>query len=355
MNNLSLVGDLTSVAQHVLLEDLPYDMTALGSQLKLENWITQDPTKFPQRLIGWFNSLYATGNWLRDLPASSVSFYTAGSPSFVPAISGTTAAADSVGNYQLAWFNQFPYLENTVGSFGGGNITVKVGGSVSNIQFVTPTNARDAGPYLVSSRYAYDPNVVQNAANVGLARAGLPLTDPNDPFGNNPNPIVGGYTGLYVQGGGNVSVTAGGDISNVYTYVQNGTTALQTRGSATGLVLATATGNVSVNAIGAITIADKLVGQDIGGTTSGGGMTLTVSGISLIQNASILADLVPLGRSGSSGKDGASYILDSVLTGILTSAPTGTVTLESVGTVTLDVSNTLLSPWNTNQGILPWW
>ena len=57
MNNLSLVGDLTSVAQHVLLEDLPYDMTALGSQLKLENWITQDPTKFPQRLIGSFNSL----------------------------------------------------------------------------------------------------------------------------------------------------------------------------------------------------------------------------------------------------------------------------------------------------------
>jgi hypothetical protein len=352
MNAVGLTG--VSEARNYKLEDLSYDMTALGSQLKLENWITQNITQFPTPLIGSFNSLYATGNWLIDLPSSSASFYTAGVPSRSPAITGAAAAADTVGNDQLAWFTEFPYLENTIGSFGGGNITVKVGGSVSNVQFVAPTNARDAGPYLAGSKYAYDPNVVQNAANVGLAAAGLRLTDPNDPFGNRSDPMVGGYTGLYVRGGGNVSVTTGGDISGVYTYVQNGTTTLQTGGAATGLILATATGDVSVRAIGAITIADQQVGQDIGNNPAQSGRPLTLSGISLIQNASILAALVPASRAGGATlRDGAGYIQQSVLTGILTSAPIGTLTLESVGTVTLDVSNTLSSPWNTNQGILP--
>ena len=331
-------------------EDLPYDMTALGSQLKLENWITQDPSSYPSYLIGSFNALYATGNWLNSLPATSDSFYT------LPGFSGVnvalpiaTAVKDTAGNFQFAWFTQFPYLENTIGSFGGGNITAKVGGSISNVQFVAPTNARDAGPSLVASQYAYDPTVVQNAANVALANAGLPLTDVNDPFGNSAVPIVGGYTGLFTQGGGNISVTAGGNISNVYTYAQNGTTTLQAGGSVTQVSLATASGNVSVQALGTIAISDKNLGLNL----NGNGDTM-LSGIALIQNASILGNLAPVTNGFGTVYYGGVYnILQTVLTGILTSPPTGSVTLNAVGSVTLDVSNNLVDRWNVNQGILP--
>jgi hypothetical protein len=307
-------------------ENLPYDMTALGSQLKLENWITQDPSKFPKSLIGSFNDVYATDSWMLAITTgtSSSIYYTApyptaggrGKPDTVSASPPTTT-----GDYQLGWYTLFPYLENAIGSFGGGSISVKTGGSISNVQFVSPTNARDAGPYLVSSRYGYDPT-------------------------------VGGYTGLYIQGGGNVSVAAGGDITNVYTYVQNGTTALQVGGSASQLFLATATGDVSVQALGSIDIGDTKVAPGILPTgVSAGTSGFVLSGISLIQNANILTDLTPYTGTVGTASNVKSRLSNTALTGILTSAPTGSLTLQALGDVTLDVN--AAPSWNTNQGILP--
>jgi filamentous hemagglutinin family protein len=351
------------------LQDLPYDFTALGSQLKLENWITSASSLRPS--IGSFNDIYATDLWMLQIPASADTFYTSGGGSaqqHFPAISPMATP----GDYQLAWYTQFPYLENTIGSFGGGNITVKAGGSISNIQFVSPTNARDAGPYLVSTPYAYNPGLLTNPTDVALAQDGVAgISD--------PSPIYGGYSGLYVQGGGNVSLTAGGNIIGVYTYVQNGATSLQAGGSVMGapaalnpllqaqepgpqIVLATATGDINVQAIGSIDIADHDAGHDIGiattSTSNLGGTDRTVSGISLIQNASILADLVPFG-STSTKVNGDTDIMATVLTGILTSVPNGTVSLAALGNVTLDVnldphsSTSANTAWNTSQGILP--
>jgi hypothetical protein len=80
-----------------------------------------------------------------------------------------------------------------------------------------------------------------------LANAyGLSPTTVIDP--NTGSAASSQYTGLYVQGGGAVSVTAGGDITNVYTYAQNGPTTLKAGGSATQLSLATATGDITVQA-----------------------------------------------------------------------------------------------------------
>ena len=150
-------------------------------------------------------------------------------------LGGTAANFATPGDYQLAWYTWFPYLENTIGSFGGGNISVKAGGNITSVQFVSPTNARDAGPMLVATAY--------NAAT---------------------------QTGLYVQGGGNVSIQAGGNIADVYTYVQNGTTLLKAGGSigcissctSSNAVLApmdieSSTGDVSLIAGGVINISGQ--------------------------------------------------------------------------------------------------
>jgi hypothetical protein len=312
-------------------EELPYDMTALGSQLKLENWITQHTDQ--SELIGSFNDIYATNSWMTSDETAGDTFYT--QKIGTSTISSSSAATP--GDYQLAWYTWFPYLENTIGSFGGGNISVKAGGSISNVQFVSPTNARDAGTYLVSHAY---------------------MADPSDPLG---------YSGLYVQGGGNLSVTAGGDITDIDTYVQNGTTTLQTGGSVITPILATANGDISVEARETIDIEDKTVYPD-DGIASGaqGGFAYTLSGISLIQNADILGDLEPYQGTSTSTKDLAVYLNDTILTGILTAAPTGAVTLNAVGNVTLNVSDRYLPDgtksqptttggafWNTTQGILP--
>jgi hypothetical protein len=177
----------TLVANSRVDQELPYDMTALGSQLKLQNWCTSTCSS-DLTVQGQVSALYATDSWMLGL-AKGNSYYTVNNRSGTPPVATT-------GDYQLAWYTWFPFLENTIGSFGGGNISVKAGGSISLVQFVSPTNARDAGPALVATSY---------------------------------NPAT--QTGLYVQGGGNISVTAGGNISGVYTYVQNGATSLKAGGS----------------------------------------------------------------------------------------------------------------------------
>jgi filamentous hemagglutinin family protein len=287
-------------------QELPYDMTALGSQLKLQNWFDTSATGTSQ--MGAFSALYATDAWIAQ--TSNSTFYTlAGAPSH-------QQTAETPGDYQLAWYTWFPFLENTIGSFGGGNISVKAGGNISLVQFVAPTNARDAGPILVATAY--------NPAN---------------------------QTGLYVQGGGNISLTAGGNISGVYTYAQNGRTMLQAGGSigspnsaSIGMSIETSTGDVALMAGGTINVRDTIVSPDV--VQQG---NITLSGIMLIQNASFLID-VPPGTISAAGDKGWGREV-TVFNGLLTSIPTGTLTIEAVGDVTLGVS---ASPsWNTSQGLLP--
>jgi hypothetical protein len=316
-------GTLTNAARLTGTDqELPYDMTALGSQAKLQNWYTGSSTL---QNFGGFGALYATDAWV----SSSSSVYTVETPNSSPA---------TPGNYQLAWYTWFPYLENTIGSSGGGNIRVTAGGSIANVQFVAPTNARDAGPYLVASAYGYDRNLVawsnSPAAAAGIA-AGLitPVT---------------GYDGLYVRGGGNVAVTAGGNITNVYTYVQNGTTSLQAGQSATGLVLETSTGNVSVQANRSISVADQSIKPSA--TTNLSITPVTLSGISLIQNGSYLINIRP---PVALVQDKSWWRAITALTGILTSTPTGAVTLQAVEDVNLNVGTQSTTAWNTIQGVLP--
>jgi hypothetical protein len=106
-----------------------------------------------------------------------------------------------------------------------------------------------------------------------------------------------------------VSVTAGG--GGVYTYAQNGATSLKAGGSvgtkgvidATGniatipLVIETSTGDVSVQAGRTIDISDDQVhpGLKIGLDTAN---VVTLSGLSLIQNASYLINLYPKKHKG---------------------------------------------------------
>ena len=288
-------------------QELPYDMSALGSQLKLQNW---DPSKGGvvsdvtsggySALMGSFSALYATDAWMQAQAGATTTYYT---------LAGSSGSPATPGNYQLAWYTWFPFLENTIGSFGGGNISVKAGGNISRVQFVAPTNARDAGPMLVAGAY--------NAAT---------------------------QTGLYVQGGGNVSVAAGGNIADVYTYVQNGTTLLKAGGSIgcmsscnssnavlTPMDIESSTGDVSLIAGGVINISGQTLYPNVTRGLSDY-QAMTVPGFSLIQNADILSDLVPPNQ-----RDQAWATQGTVLTGILTSVPTGALTLTAIGNVTLNV------------------
>jgi filamentous hemagglutinin len=313
-------------------QELPYEMTALGSQLKLQNWILptdeitvpSNNTTFPA-LQGGFSGLYASDSWMLGLVnTTKTTYYTL---QFANVTSSNVNLLPTPGDYQLAWYTWYPFLENTIGAFGGGNIAVRAGGNITSVQFVSPTNARDAGPMLAGTNY-----------------------------------YAAAQTGLYVQGGGNVSVQAGGSINDVYTYVQNGKTLLQAGGSigcssacgtnqavTTPIVLETSTGDVSILAGASIYISDQTVEPDV---IANAEPKIILSGISLIQNANALSDI-----SAPVNKDKTVARESTVLTGLLTSVPTGTLTLEAIGDVTLDVArpaaSNLGAPWNTIQGILP--
>ena len=331
----NIVGDMNDGYTNAAVsigndQELPYDMTALGSQAKLQNWFTGGAASTAN--LGGFGILYATDAWLAAI--GSKSLYTVVSP-------GSSVVA-TPGDYQLGWYTWFPYLENTIGSFGGGNISVKAGGSIANVQFVSPTNGRDAGPALSASPYMYQANLLTNPTDVALAQAGFTVSD--------PNPMVGGYSGLYVQGGGDVSVTAGADITDVYTYAQNGKTALQAGGSATGLVIETSTGDVSVQANRAINIADQTVKPSVTINNNSGKSAITLSGLSLIQNGSFLVDI---GTPVISSADRTWWREITALSGILTSVPSGATTLQAVEDVTFDVGTPGTTAWNTLQGVVP--
>jgi hypothetical protein len=295
--NLGNGGNLSIAAQM-----LSYDLSALGSQLKLQNWCTASTcAQTGGPVIGPLSALYATNSWINALALNN-STYTA---NIIPGVTGSTMFAATPGNYQLAWYTRFPFLENTIGSFGGGNISVKAGGSISLVQFVSPTNARDAGPALVSNSYALNANLLTNPTDVAL---------------NGVAPIVGGYSGLYVQGGGNISVTAGGNISGVYTYAQNGATTLRAGGSIGGLV--------QPGAVDPVTIP-LTIETSTGYVSIEAGRSATLGSLSLIQNADSLMSIVP----NSVTKDRTYQREITVLTGILTSVPTGSVTVQGVGGV----------------------
>ncbi|MTD94380.1 filamentous hemagglutinin N-terminal domain-containing protein [Hyphomicrobium sp. xq] len=306
-------GNFTATGNLGEHQKLPYSMTALGSQLKLQNWLNGDGD------MGGFSALYATDAWMNSA-TSGQTYYSLFTP--------TASNRVTPGFYQLGWYTWFPFLENTIGSFGGGNIAVTAGGNISRVQFVAPTNARDAGPKLVASAY---------------------------------NPLT--QAGLYVQGGGNIAVKAGGNIAGVYTYAQNGATLLEAGDSVRDLclsgcgaleaktiplVIETSTGEVTVRAGRDISISDQLVQPRLSKPNETEPVVL--SGLSLIQNASYLINLPPTGIAGQARTWTG---VQTVLTGLLTSVPTGSVTLQAVRDVALDVGTPSSGAWNTNQGVLP--
>jgi filamentous hemagglutinin family protein len=237
------------------------------------------------------------------------------------------------GLNQLAWYPYTEYFAEGVGALGGGNVTIGAGGRVSNLLAVLPTNARGAGTALSSDVYS-------------------PETQ----------------SGLYVQGGGALRVTAGADITGVNTYVQNGPTVLKATGSVTPNSIATGTGDVTVIAGGNISISDYSP-NDLH-------TPLIISGISLTQNSSleghILSTLGIISNrqlTGGPQYNSFNVAATDLLQGIVTSAPTGEVNLIATGAVTLNLTqsgnglvnvtdtsgfnNTLRLPVNALQGILP--
>ncbi len=183
--------------------------------------------------MGGFSAVYATDAWMNSLVKGD-SYYTQNN---IAGTSGSTQIRGDSGRLSTGLVHLVSLFGKYDRSFGGGNISVKAGAKHFQRQFVAPTNARDAGPLLVANSYGLSPTTVIDPATGAAATSQ--------------------YTGLYVQGGGNIAVTAGGDISDVYTYAQNGSTLLQTGGSATGLVLETSTGDVTVEANREINLADQ--------------------------------------------------------------------------------------------------
>ena len=95
---------------------------------------------------------------------------------------------------QTAWWVEFDQFHMDLGALGGGNVTVNARGSVSNLSAALPTNGRQGG---------------------GLTAAAAQISPAN----------------LYVEGGGNLAVHAGGDILGGSYYVERGQGLLQAGGS----------------------------------------------------------------------------------------------------------------------------
>lgn len=258
-----------------------YEVTAQGSQLQLQPLIFVDDLFGDLVLTRYYSTNY--------LSADNI-------PEFAP-------VNVTPGFNQLAWYAYTEYFAEGVGALGGGNVTIGAGGRVSNLLAVLPTNARGAGTALSADVYS-------------------PETQ----------------SGLYVQGGGALRVTAGADITGVNTFVQNGPTVLRAAGSVTPNSLATATGDVTVIAGGNISIRDYSP-NDLH-------TPLIISGISLIQNSSleghllstrgILASRPPSGLGA--GLTNFDLAATDLLQGIVTSAPTGEVNLIATGAVTLNLT-----------------
>ncbi|WP_195930276.1 filamentous haemagglutinin family protein [Hyphomicrobium album] len=231
----------------------------------------------------------------------------------------------------LAWYPILSLFSGGLGAFGGGDVTVEAGGSVSNVTIALPTNGRVAGTVLTAAAY---------------------------------NPATA--SGLLLQGGGALSVAAGGNITGLDAYVQQGATTLKAGGDvilgADGAgSITTGTGDVTVLAGGRIDIADRVLPGGGGflpsaRTTPYGGYV--VSGISIAQNSS----MVPWawGEPSLAGQPWGSpkVALQNSLQGIFTSAPTGTVSLNALESVTLDTGGDsgrieASGRWNRGQGILP--
>ena len=88
-------------------QQLPYDMTALGSQLKLQNWDpfasseVLDQSNGYYALMGSFSALYATDAWMRGQVTGTTYYNEAVPTAKIPM--GITP-----GDYQLAWYTGSP-------------------------------------------------------------------------------------------------------------------------------------------------------------------------------------------------------------------------------------------------------
>lgn len=137
----------------------------------------------------------------------------------------------------VAWWSGFNEFRQGFGSFGGGNIDVRAGNSVSNVAVVAPTNARsvlqldDAGG--VASRALK----VLNGGDVSVAAGG---------------DIVGG---VYFLGRGEGRLSAGGSLLSGAGQVSAGATPSATVISEPGAMLALMDGHWTVNAVGDLTVS----------------------------------------------------------------------------------------------------
>ena len=133
----------------------------------------------------------------------------------------------------VAWWAGFNEFRQGLGSFGGGNIDVRAGGDVSNIAVVAPTNARSV----------FTGNAAQ--ANLKVLNGG----DVSVSAGGN---LVGG---VYFLGRGQGRLSAAGGLVEGADNVANGTTPSTTAVDNLGAMLALMDGKWSVNTLGDLKVS----------------------------------------------------------------------------------------------------
>jgi hypothetical protein len=237
------------------------------------------------------------------------------------------------GRNQYAYYPLFQYFSGGVGALGGGDVSIEAGGSVSDIAVVLPTNLRNAGNYLTAD--AYD---------------------------------RGTQAGLMEQGGGALTILAGGDIRGVDSFVQKGATVFRAgRSIALGGdefgSITTGSGDVTLEAKHDITIGDRILSPQIRPQVDSWpkDWQFKISGISIAQNANMTGMLRTYSLAGGyDSLTSAPVFFDTlpVLQGVFTRAPDGAVTISATGSVNLDVGIKSKAAggynnWNTAQDILP--
>lgn len=174
----------------------------------------------------------------------------------------------------VAWWAGFNEFRQGFGSFGGGNVSVTAGGSVSNVAVVAPTNARRVLNVDSSGAVTSKTLKVLNGGDVSVQAGG---------------DIVGG---LYFLGRGQGRLSAGGSLTVGADGLADGATPSDSQVSDPGAMLALMDGTWSINALGDVNISHaynptavpfRFTGQgNLNGTT---GATSTPSGLSSTQAA----------------------------------------------------------------------
>lgn len=150
---------------------------------------------------------------------------------------GNPSASLAAQKVPVAWWAGFNEFRQGFGSFGGGNIDIRAGGDVSNVAVVAPTSARsvlnvDASGNVLSSNLK-----VFNGGDVNVSAGGN---------------LVGG---VYFLGRGEGQLTAGGSLVVGADNVADGVTPSTTAVVNPGAMLALMDGHWSVNTLGDLTVS----------------------------------------------------------------------------------------------------